>query len=239
MIDNRFHGKKSSEYELVKLAMPSYDKLQNSIGKVIRSYFEKSDQSEIKVLEVGCGPGDTTFVILDSDERVNIIAVDNEPLMISQANKNLKESISSGRVSLIEEDVLKFLKSQKLNSFDVFASGFTLHNFTKGFRNKVLKEIYRVLKTGGIFVNADKYALDDEGKHKETLNWQLKQFKDKYSEVNRMDLMKEWTNHYLEDDRSEVIMKEGESIKEMKEIGFKNFDIVFRKQMEATLVAEK
>ncbi|WP_457619099.1 class I SAM-dependent methyltransferase [Lutibacter sp.] len=239
MEDKRFHGKAGEEYSLFKLACPHFEELENTLGKIIKEQFQDKNNSEIKVLEIGCGPGFTTLIILDSDKRTKVVAVDNEPVMIEQAKEILKEYTNNNRVQLTECGALEFLKKQSSNSFDVFASGFTLHNFPNDFREQVLAEIHRVLKPEGIFVNADKYALDNESEHKQSLSWQLQQFKEKYSQINRPDLIKEWTNHYLEDNKPEVIMKESEAMKSMNKIGFKEIKIVFREQMEAVLFAKK
>lgn len=239
MGDKRFHGKAGEEYNLFKLACPHFEELENTLGKVIKEQFQNKNVAEIKVLEIGCGPGFTTLIILDSDKRTKIVAVDNEPVMIEQAKEILKEFIDNDRVQIIEDDALEFLKKQSSDSFDVFASGFTLHNLPNNFREKVIKEIYRVLKSGGIFVNADKYALDNESEHKKSLNWQLHQFKEKYSQINRLDLVEEWTSHYLEDYKPNIVMRESDSIKTMNKIGFKDIKIVFRKQMDAVLFARK
>lgn len=239
MEDKRFHGKAGEEYKLFKLACPHFEELENTLGKIIKEQFQDKNNSEIKVLEIGCGPGFTTLIILNSDKRIKIVAVDNETVMIEQAKEILKEFVNNKRVQLVEADALEFLRKQSSDSFDVFASGFTLHNFPNDFREQVLKEIYRVLKPEGIFINADKYALNNESEHKQSLNWQLQQFKEKYSQINRPDLIDEWSSHYLEDDKPEVIMKESKAIKSMNKICFKNIKIVFRKQMEAVLFAEK
>ncbi len=235
----RFKGKVGEEYDLFKLVCSHFEKLENKIGEIIKNTYKNSKQNKIRVLEIGCGPGHTTLIILDSDKRTKITAVDNEEIMIKQADQILKKFINSGRVKLVEKDALKFLKKQSSDLFDVFASGFTLHNFAKDFRKKVLKEIHRVLKPNGLFINADKYALDDEKKHKETLNWQLNQFKEKYSKINRPDLIEEWTKHYLEDNKPNVIMKEGKSIEDMKDLGFKEIKTAFRAQMDAVIIAKK
>lgn len=239
MNNKRFQGKTGKEYELFKLACPHFEELENTIGKVIKNSFQNKNLKEIKIVEIGCGPGYTTLIILDSNKRTKIIAVDNESKMIKQAKEILKKFIDSNRVKLIKADALEFLKKQNSDSFDIFVSGFTLHNFPTKFRDRVIKEIYRVLKSEGIFVNADKYALNDRQKHKKSLNWQLQQFKNEYTKINRLDLIKEWTNHYLEDDQPKIIMEESDSIKSMSKIGFKEIKIVFRKQMDAVLFAKK
>ena len=235
----RFHGKIGEDYELFKLACPHFDDLQNTVGKTIKDYFKKANEKEINVLEIGCGPGYTTEIILNSDKRTKVFAVDNESVMISQAKIVLNNFIKNNRVKLTEADTLEFLKKQNSNFFDAFASGFTLHNFKKEFRKEILKEIYRTLKSKGIFVNGDKYALDDEEEYKKALDWQMQEFRKQYSKINRYDLIEEWTKHYEEDNKPEVIMKEGEAIKLMKELGFKDFKILFRKYTDAVLFARK
>jgi len=239
MKNKRFHGKIWEEYQLFTLACPHFEELQNTLAKTIALEFKDKNISEIKVLEIGCGPGFTTLVILDSDERAKVTAIDNESIMIEQAKIILKDLIAEKRVELIEDDALEFLKKEPSDSYDVFASWFTLHNFSNEFREKVITEIYRVLKPEWIFINADKYAIDDESKHKASLAWQLQQFQEKYSEIDRPDINEKWTAHYIEDNRSETIMKESKSKNLMKDIGFKEIRTLFRKQMEALIFARK
>ncbi|MBH41728.1 MAG: hypothetical protein CL685_03370 [Candidatus Magasanikbacteria bacterium] len=239
MVIKKFDGKIGEEYELFKLSCPHFDKLENTVGKIIKKEYKNKKNKTINVLEIGTGPGYTTLIILDSDNRTNVVSVDNESLMTKQAEKILSTFIINNRVKLVTEDGLKFLKKQSNESFDIFASGFTLHNFNKSYREKVIKEIYRILKPKGIFINADKYALDNKSEHIKSLNYQLQQFKDQYSKINRPDLTKEWTKHYLEDNEPEVIMKENDSIQFMKKVGFKDIKIVLRIQMEAVFFAKK
>ena len=108
----RFHGKIGEDYELFKLACPHFDDLQNTIGKTIKDYFKKANEKEINVLEIGCGPGYTTEIILNSDKRTKVFAVDNEPVMISKAKIVLNNFIKNNRVKLIEADALEFLKNK-------------------------------------------------------------------------------------------------------------------------------
>ncbi len=238
MNDKKFHGKLGEDYELFKLACPHFDDLQNTVGKTVKDYFKNKKESKIDVLEIGCGPGYTTEIILNSDKRTKVIAIDNESVMIEQAKIVLNNYIKD-RVKLIHADALEFLKKQNANYFDAFTSAFTLHNFHKDYRRKVLEEIYRVLKPEGIFVNGDKYAADDKRKHKAAFEWQMQEFKIQYTKINRLDLIEEWTKHYEEDNKPNLIMKEGEAIQLMKNIGFKDVKIIFRKHTDAVLSAKK
>ena len=239
MYEDRFRGKAGEEYALFRLACPHFDELEQTISRAIHENFKDKPLDEIRTLELGCGPGYTTSFILDADRRTKVTAVDNERIMISQAQKNLQEFTEKERVVLVEQDALEFLKWQQSSSFDVFASGFTLHNFLEEFRNEVIREIYRVLKPEGLFINADKYALDNTLTHKETLAWQLGEFSRKYTEIDRPDLADIRIRHYLEDNQDTVIMKEWASLSFMQDIGFRNMEILFRKQMEAVLSAMK
>lgn len=240
MTDKRFHGKAGDDYEIFRLtAFPITVKLHNIISEKIRHEFSLHSMNIINVLEIGCGTGYTTKTILNSDTRTKIVAIDNEEKMIDQIKETLDTYIKSGKVTLIENDALDFLKTQNLESFDIIVTAATLHNFTQDYRKNILTEVYRVLKPNCLFINADKYALNDPVEHNKTLNWQLKELKRVFTKSNRIDLLEEWTNHYLIDNKPELIMKEKESINFMKEIGFKDVELVFREQMDAVLIARK
>lgn len=239
MMDKRFQGKTGKEFDLSAIAIPHRQEMQELIGATIQKEFKNKSINQIKVLEIGFGTGFTTQILAKSDKRVNVFAIDNEIKMLKQAESNLAPLIQEDKIKLIHNDALAFLVEQDSNSYDVFASSETLHNFEHEYRQKILKEIYRILKPNGFFINADKYALDDENKHKESLNWQLREFQNKLAPLGREDLIKEWTKHYLDDDKPERIMKESKSIELMKALGFKDVGIIFRKQMEAILIARK
>jgi tRNA (cmo5U34)-methyltransferase len=239
MMNKRFQGKTGKEFDLSAIAIPHRQEMQELIGAIIQKEFKDTSINQIKVLEIGFGTGFTTKIIARSDNRIKVFAIDNEIMMLKQAESNLAPLIQYDKVKLIHEDALEFLEKQDSNSFDVFASCETIHNFEHEYRQKILKEIYRILKTDGFLINADKYALDDEHKHKESLTWQLQEFQNKLAPLDRQDLIKEWTQHYLDDDKPERIMKESKSIELMKSLGFKDINIIFRKQMEAILIARK
>lgn len=239
MGDGRFHGKIGEKLEISGIGIPHREKFQSKIQEEIKRRFKDSTLNEISILEIGCGVGRTTRNILEADERIKVMAVDNEPIVLSQARLSLEEFIRDCRVKLATCDALEFLEEQKASSFSAFASAQTLHNFRRKYRERVITEIYRVLEPEGLFINADKYALDDETEHQKSLDWQLKKFEESYTKIDRPDLAAEWTKHYLEDNKPGIIMKESESKKAMERVGFKDIETVFREQMDAVMVAKK
>lgn len=232
--DKRFYGKAGKEYELFKLACPHYDVLQKTLAEEI---LKSVNDRKAEALELGCGPGYTTYEVLRKVPNIRITSVDNESTMIKKAKYVLSEFIKESKVQLIEQDALEYLKNQKKNSFDVFFSAFTLHNLKKDYREELLKELHRVLKDKGIFVNADKYANNDPSEHLDDLNWQINNF-NVYDKGGRADLKEVWTKHYKEDNKEEIIMIEDEAMKQMKEIGYEGIKKVFREKMEAIIIAK-
>lgn len=233
--DARFSGVLGADYNLCALSIPHYYELQNTVKNVLKDFFAaRNDLKEINVLEAGSGTGLTTVRILDADPRIKVMAVDNEEKTIRQAEQTLKDL--KDRIEFVHKDILSALLEVKDNSLDAFASAFAIHNFTDEYREKVFKEIARVLKGGGLFVNADKYALDDKNAHLESLEKQIKSL-DVYDSINRPDVKEGWIKHYYEDEK--VKITEGEQKKILLDLGFENIKVIFRKGMEATIMAIK
>lgn len=236
--DERFSGKIGEEYELLKMSYPHYDELQNVVGTTIKEKFASFAGEEIKVLEIGCGTGITSKVILDAEERVHLVALDNEKLMLSQAKEKLSDERYKDKIDFVEADALKYLQSLENESLEVVASGYVLHNLKSDIRDMIISEIYRVLKKEGIFINADKYAFDDKAEHERSYKEQIERF-DVYDTIGRSDYKEEWIKHFAEDNKDEVIFREGEATKFLEKIGFRNVKTAYRKYMDAVIVGTK
>ncbi len=229
----RFQGNVGQEYGLFMLVCPHYMEMRKLVGDTI------ADNNCDRILEIGCGSGYTTSEILLTNPHSNIIAIDNEPVMIKKAEISLDDYVREGQVEFIEADALLYLQSLESESFDAFVSGFTMHNFRKDYRNELLSEAYRVLRRGGLFVNADKYAKYNIEEHKKDLELRLDKIKSVFKNIERNDLQEEWIKHYLEDENHNVIQREEKSIREMQELGFRHLEFTYRHEMEAILVGIK
>lgn len=227
-----------SEYELLLKSMPHYRDVQQMVGDIVAMRFKGSQVAIIKVLEAGCGTGFTTEQLLMCDDRTEIWTVDNEKKMIEETRRKVDAAGLSSRLHFTHDDILVFLATVPDGYFDIFASAWVLHNFEDGFRKEVMKEVYRVLRPGGLFINGDKYAQDNLTLRARALESQLRRF-EVYDGMGRSDYKAEWIAHYKQDERPEVIWVEGLAKKDMSDLGFVEIAMPYRFDMEAVIVATK
>ena len=97
------------------------------------------------MLDIGCGTG---YLIdkLSKEYRAIFIGLDLSPEMIKQANnKNIKNAeFIEGKA-----DEIPF----KDNTFDIITCSQSFHHYPD--TDKAIKEVYRVLKPGGLYILSD------------------------------------------------------------------------------------
>lgn len=220
----------------IRKAMPHHDEMQSLVRMRLEEFCRNLEQEKIEVMDIGTGVGYTASQLLSADSRIRLTSFDNEPKMIAGAQENMKSEIESGRLRLEQKDALEFLKQMPDGSFEAIASAYVIHNFEKNYREQAIKEIYRILKPGGVFINSDKLYPDDEGEYQKEYQWQLDMFmKADVDEKTR----KGWLEHYEFDNRPDIAVREGEMLKMLEEAGFKEMEISNRNHLEALLVAKK
>lgn len=237
-MDKRFSGVIGEDYDCTfRPICPHLDQLEASVSDAIQPLFDKSSGSNpLRVLDLGCGDGLTAKPILERFENVFLTALDCEQQMLSQFEINLAGYRS--KFETIYQDAFSYLSSLPDASFDAIVSCFVLHNWKEEYRLQILKELFRVIRPGGIFVNADKIA-EPRPRHDQVFLKQLTLVIDTYSKLNRYDLLREWVVHYLEDNIQGVLWFESEAIKQLSLFGFEDIRKTFRYDLEATLVARK
>jgi ubiquinone/menaquinone biosynthesis C-methylase UbiE len=129
--------------------------------------------------------------------------------------------------AIIQKDALDYLLGVEDARFDIVASGHTLHNFFHSYRNRILREIFRVLKPGGSFVNADKYLPEGQERYGAHL-LELGRFFGVFVPIGKYDLLKEWVLHNVADLAPDRAMTEKESIQLMEKIGYNGIQLSYR-----------
>jgi len=215
------------EYNLLMGAYPEHYKLREEVSKILHHYLQNNYTI---ILDIGCGSGETTKYILKTINNAKIIAVDNDERMIGRLKNIFAKEIANGQLVPVCQDIFEYLKNIETSHFDAITSSWTIHNFKNYDRTNLLKEIFRTLKPKGIFVNMDKYVLDDPTKEKESFDKAVNNLK----LLSNKNISKRAIEHEEEDRHPAIIMKEKESGLEMKNLGFK--DITFHTRIGREIV---
>jgi tRNA (cmo5U34)-methyltransferase len=241
------------EYEDLLLALEFYHEFEAETGARLKEYIEKycKDKVEVTVLEAGPGTGITTLELLKADSKVKVVAVDNEEKMLEAVKGRFEKNDEiKNRVEFVMADILTYLETLPDAKFDAFASVYTLHNFNPEFRNKVIVQIARILKSGGIFINGDKYAEDDIELHDKDLRGEIANYEKFVSVAEKAeqegdfekakhfrDLKKEWTDHMWQDDKVKITVNEQEEM--LNDLGFSEIKWGKRDDLVSTISAIK
>lgn len=175
------------EEENIKRYGEAIDKvgLWNSEKIIFNKYISKND----KILDIGCGAGRTTINLYKEGYK-NIIGLDLSSKLIEYANNYVNKNNLD--INFINGDATKL--GFEDNTFDVVIFSFNGMQCIPGKHNRdsVLKEVYRVLKPGGLYIFTA-HNRDDSGSFQsfwdeEELRWKngtqdkdLEMFGDKYS----------------------------------------------------------
>lgn len=233
-----FSGVIGQEYQMLKLICPFAAQLSQLVGEQVASVCSQQDLP-LHVVELGGGTGITTLAILNADQRLMLLSVDSEPTMQDQAKRSLQQWVEDGRLSFIGDDALTALRGLPSASVDVVASAYTFHNFAADYRCQVIAESFRVLKSGGHFINGDRYALDDIDAHTRTTQQEVAGYFKALTAINRLDLLEHWIIHLFSDESENHIMREAVAILQMTEAGFQTIEVKLRQQVNALLTAVK
>ncbi|MGI9213988.1 MAG: class I SAM-dependent methyltransferase [Methylococcaceae bacterium] len=235
--EHLFKGPIAEEYAMLQKICPAAATMSRQVGELVNRLPASAD-GPLRVLEIGCGTGITTLNLLARPD-VDITSVDNAPAMLHQARHYLADYLTWQRVQLIENDALSFLSQQADNSVEVVASAYTLHNFLNPYRDLVLAEILRVLKPGGLFINGDRYALDDSLMHLHTIQEEARHYFKTFTAMNRADLLEHWIIHLFSDESPDHIMRLNTALTTMEDLGFDRIQVHYREGVNTLVSATK
>jgi demethylmenaquinone methyltransferase/2-methoxy-6-polyprenyl-1,4-benzoquinol methylase len=150
-VGNQFEGKETYVKDVFEDIAPYYDKMNGimSMGMVKgwhKFMFKKAgDISGSRVLDVGCGTGEISFMAAErAGKDGEVIGVDITPGMLEMARKKMPERKLPKDVDFRVGDALAMEFPD--DSFDLVTSGYMLRNVTD--IPKAISEMYRVLKPG-------------------------------------------------------------------------------------------
>lgn len=239
--DLTFNGALGEEYATLREICPAAAEMSRHVGAYVRAWKPGGQCTGVplQAIEIGCGTGITTQALLSARDDLMLTAFDIAPAMLAQARESLALSLQSGRVQLIESDALAFLTGVVSHSVGLVASGYVLHNFEREYRRRVIAEIFRVLKPGGVFVNGDRYALDDALAHLRVIQDEVRHFFAAFTRLGRLDLLEQWTVHLFSDESPSHVMPLSDALQCYRDVGFSPVVVHHRESNNALVSAEK
>jgi len=140
--------------------LPFYDLMTLLMGadKARRALLDQARiQSSHRVLDIGCGTGSLTIQLKRRHPETDVVGLDPDPKALARARRKAARAAVSIHLDQGFGDELPYPDG----SFDRVLSSLMFHHVPTGEKEKTLREIRRVLKSGGEF-----HLLDFEGPEK-------------------------------------------------------------------------
>ena len=109
-------------------------------------------QNPAIIIDLGCGTGSLTKKLLEEFNSAKVLAIDSDPAVLLLAEHRLKPFGNRGEI--IQSDINK-LDWGKYNVINAVVSSSALHWFSSENLEKTYCRIFKCLKKGGVFLNAD------------------------------------------------------------------------------------
>ncbi|MGZ4981430.1 MAG: class I SAM-dependent methyltransferase [Methylobacter sp.] len=236
--DAMFSGVIGQDYDLLNLIYPIATEMSRLVG-IAASKYSAQVAENLTVVELGGGTGITTLSLLTASDKFNILSIDNEPVMQEQAKNNLHKWVEEGELAFCGDDALTALTNIASDSVDIVASAYTLHNFLDTYRQEAIKEILRILKPGGQFINGDRYGLDDISEHTRTIQQEVTSYFKTLTQIKKLDVLEHWIVHLFSDESENHVMRESAALEQLRDTGFLNITLSHRLEVNALVTASK
>ena len=152
------------EYEnLMEKLVPKYKKQHEIIYELLPGNPEK----EIRVLDLGCGNGILSKLVLKKHPHAHVVGFDLTPKMLEAYVENLSEY--RGRYELIQGD---FRSDSMGSNYDIVLAGLTLQHLTWGQRKDFYRLVHSILNPNGTFILNDIIIDEDwDTRNQQYDNW--------------------------------------------------------------------
>lgn len=111
----------------------------------------------LRVMDLGSGDGRLLRLVLAKATGARGVAVDFSPPMLEQLQRTFPGETETGRVRILDHDLAKPLPDT-LGMFDAVVSSFAIHHLEHRRKRSLYREVFGLLKPGGVFCNLEHVA---------------------------------------------------------------------------------
>ena len=151
--------------------------------------------SRVRLLDVACGTGRTLHQLAVAHPALRLYGVDLSPAYVRLARRRLAD-VAEVALAVENAEALPFAEG----TFDVATSVYLFHELPRNTRRAVARELFRVVRPGGLVVLEDSAQLAESAE----IATALRAFPDEFHEPFYAD--------YLEDDLAEILREVGFSV---------------------------
>ena len=192
--DGYFSAHSAEVYELgVELLFRgTADVMRRQIIPPITRFVRASDARPIRLLDIACGTGRTLHQIARTHPDLRYYGVDLSPAYVQLARRRLVD-LAEVALAVENAEALPFADA----AFDVATSVYLFHELPRNARRNVAREMFRVVRPGGLLVVEDSAQLSESAE----IGGALRAFPGEFHEPFYAD--------YLEDDLAELLREVG------------------------------
>ncbi|MDO8445301.1 MAG: class I SAM-dependent methyltransferase [Deltaproteobacteria bacterium] len=157
-MDDRFKAEEAANYdEAIRRRIPLYREIQTLMTSLLP--FPKKEY--LRVLDLGCGTGETSISLLKEYPLARITGIDSSHDMLEAARKKVKHT--TWRVDFLCQDIREVRSWESgvgsplfcEGGFDVIVSAFSLHFLNEDEKEEILRKCLALLKDGGMFIDSE------------------------------------------------------------------------------------
>lgn len=175
----------------------------------------ESDNPSPKILDLGAGTGLFSGMVLQKYPDAQLMLMDVSDQMLEGARQRFRHN---DRIRYIVGDYSDYTFSQ---SYDIVISSLSIHHLSHPAKRQLFSAVYRMLRQGGIFVNADQV----EGNTPQTNQYYRQRW---LTSIHDSGLPKEAIDASIERRKLDINAKAGDQIAWMEQAGFDAVDCMYK-----------
>jgi SAM-dependent methyltransferase len=230
-----------SEYDWVCNAQPDYRVAMQAVTNQLSQWCAAGTPgTRPRLLDVGCGTGECLRRLREIGLWVHATGLDSDTGMLEIAKDRVAPGPGTPDVDYVLGGAVELLSDWvgARRKWDVVVSTFTLHNWRREYRDRLLPLVHSALRAGGRLVIAD-YVPRSPATTISAFRSQVLTLFDILAPCADTALLARWIAHTIEDMAPDRVMCESDTLHQLNSIGFIDVALVRISELTAIVSARR